>query len=824
MRILRFAVAITWLFLVVALAIGSAPTLARADRALTARRTLTQHGDVTVVGNMIQHCRSGVAGCTAARADTSMTSGISNDGFVMDPIDVDSDATTFDSSTATLSIPASATVTWAGLYWSCSTRTGDGSTTFSAPAAAMRDRVVITGPGDSASTSVMAEQLDSTGTGGAIYQGFATMTPFVTARRGGLYTIGNIQCDRGFTGSAGGWSLVVVYRDDASPVRNMVVYDGFVPFGTGPGTTIPLSGFLTPVTGPIDASMTIATLDGDRQSSAAGDPAQDSLTLNGLTVSNTLNPGTDRGNGTITRFGVEVTTRTPAYRNTLGYDLDTFAVGGLLTNGATSATIALSSASDAQTVGLVTFSTVVQAPHIAVTVAAVDVDGGALHLGDEIEYTITVANTTTDDDAIRVVISDDVPAGTTYVAGSMQIVGVPRTDTVGDDTADRVAIPSPRGGVVFRVGTMATATAGGRLNTGTSVTASFRVRVASVLAVGLPFTDVATASFSGNLLGSSVTMTERGTATIATGDVCGDGFVTAPETCDGGNAAAGDGCNSDCHVEIAITSPSDGATTANPTPVISGTADASAAIDVGVDGVSIGGTTADGAGDWTFTPSAALLDGARVIRATATDSAAGVSSAMVSVTVMTIPPDSGPPDAGVPDAWVDDAAVDDAAVDDAGLDAAVDDAAVDDAAVDDAAVDDAGLAEVDAASPDGGGTFDAGSSAIDGGALVDGGTTGSDAGAATDAAASLDATVTIDAAIPRDGAAIDAAIRDAARETSVSDAEHAEDVGVGTPGVRMGGCSIGPGALRTSRPGLSFAFVLAGLGVTLSKRRRRPAR
>jgi Mg-chelatase subunit ChlD len=56
-------------------------------------------------------------------------------------------------------------------------------------------------------------------------------------------------------------------------------------------------------------------------------------------------------------------------------------------------------------------------------------------------------------------------------------------------------------------------------------------------------------------------------STIAQGDVCGDGLIGSLETCDDGDAASGDGCDSTCHVETgwSCTGQPSICTTINPT-------------------------------------------------------------------------------------------------------------------------------------------------------------------------------------------------------------------------------------------------------------------
>ena len=65
-------------------------------------------------------------------------------------------------------------------------------------------------------------------------------------------------------------------------------------------------------------------------------------------------------------------------------------------------------------------------------------------------------------------------------------------------------------------------------------------------------------------------------------------------------------------------------TTNDSTPEITGTAEANSTVDILQDDTSIGTTTADGSGNWTFTPTT-LSDGTYGLTATATDAAGNIS-------------------------------------------------------------------------------------------------------------------------------------------------------------------------------------------------------
>jgi hypothetical protein len=88
-----------------------------AQRAFTPRyQNLAVNGDIELIGNMNMHCdpAQGSALCQGARAGGD----VDNNNVWMIHVDVDTDASTFNSSTATLNLPAGAEVLYAALYWS----------------------------------------------------------------------------------------------------------------------------------------------------------------------------------------------------------------------------------------------------------------------------------------------------------------------------------------------------------------------------------------------------------------------------------------------------------------------------------------------------------------------------------------------------------------------------------------------------------------------------------------------------------------------------------------------------------------------------------
>ncbi len=88
-----------------------------------------------------------------------------------------------------------------------------------------------------------------------------------------------------------------------------------------------------------------------------------------------------------------------------------------------------------------------------------------------------------------------------------------------------------------------------------------------------------------------------------------------------------------------VTSPVNGSSTANLTPTITGTGTANAVQQVYIDGVLAGQTTADGSGNWSFTPASPLTNAAHSVYATPTlNGITGSNSTTVNFTVDNVAP------------------------------------------------------------------------------------------------------------------------------------------------------------------------------------------
>jgi uncharacterized repeat protein (TIGR01451 family) len=467
-----------------------------APRAFSSRFSDNLKGNFVFVGNTILTCQDAVAACPGARDATGGT--LNNNDFVMRLVDVDSDAATFDSSQADLSLAAGSTVEFAGLYWGADTSAGAGGGV-AAPDATKVGTVVLTPPGGSPTVVTATPPIDSSGTR---YQAFADVTSLVESGGNGTYTLADVQAGTG-QDRYGGWSLVVVYSNSAELTRNVTVFDGFqVVDSANPTITIPVSGFLTPPSGTVDTALGVLAYEGDR--GFTGDSLQLGPNLGSLTtMTDAQNPAANFFNSTISRLGALLTTKFPNYVNQLGFDADVVDASGVLPNGSNSAVMRLTTGGETYFPGVVVFATQLFAPDLLTTVTktATDLNGGQVLPGDTLRYAVSLSNIGTDG-ATNVVLDDAIPAGTSYVPGSLRIVSGANAGTMSDAPGDDQA-EFGSGQVVFRLGTGATSSAGGSIAPAGATSISFDVTVDPTTPDGTVVSNAASLAYNAQTLGTA---------------------------------------------------------------------------------------------------------------------------------------------------------------------------------------------------------------------------------------------------------------------------------------------------------------------------------
>ena len=445
-----------------------------------------------------------------------------NNRFFLRNLDVDNIATTYNSSSSPIALPAGSTVLWAGLYWG--TRTEALSQYPSNGADLNKVQFDLPSTAGYQYTTITAQQVDNdTYTRGY----FAEVTALVQQGGSGLYTVGNVaarQVDNGW----GAWTLIVAYQDPAEPLRNLSVFDGSGTVNASGGAgnvasiTVTPTGFTTPLTGSFRPVVGVVLYDGDRGKPGAGQG--DFFEVNGTKLSNALNPVNDFGNATISFLGQQAMGNVPQYENNFSTDVDVLYAenpttgANLLGNGDTSARVKIAGGNgEGISIQVLTFASEIYVPEVQMVKTLRDVNGGQPRTGDVLEYTIALENTG-QDAATNSVITDNIPPNTTYVPGSISIVYGPnmgaQTDGSGDDRAE---FDAANNRIVARVGSGSTSSMGGTLDPDVPTAVRFRVTINPGTIDGTGIFNQALLAYKKATLGGPVDILTSGVATSVVG-------------------------------------------------------------------------------------------------------------------------------------------------------------------------------------------------------------------------------------------------------------------------------------------------------------------
>ena len=246
---------------------------ALADRAFTARFSTNANGDIAVVGNTLETCQTPVADCTNARAGS--------DGAEQQQLLDGARQHRLGGARFLVGAPDPArgrSGAVRGLYYGSRTTAGTGGKSAPDSSPAGLSKVELRPPGASSFHHLTTAVDLSTDVTGA-YAAFVDVTARVQRAGSGVYTVANVQSATGEDRYAG-WSLVVAYEAAGEPPRNLTVFDGLQSVTqTKPAVTIPVSGFQTPLSGPVRIKLGFVAYEGDRGLNG------DSATLDGKVLS-----------------------------------------------------------------------------------------------------------------------------------------------------------------------------------------------------------------------------------------------------------------------------------------------------------------------------------------------------------------------------------------------------------------------------------------------------------------------------------------------------------------------------------------------------------
>lgn len=425
------------------------------------------NGQFAMTGNTVLSCSTtegaNAANCARARSFGTPAVNYNNNAYVMRNSNtgiaglassqtVFDDTHVFNSSTATVTIPASATVTKAFLFW---------FGTLEKPAASQggiaavngndKNKVVFARENETCSTASACEVTGSvateTDTNGIVkfYRSYADVTSKISSgvhwsvsgsEQTAQFSAGNIQTAQGVDRSAG-WSLILVYAHPDAPLRNITVYSGFSYVAQQSSEQINLSGFLTPPTGTVTSNVGVVGIEGDN--SSTGDSLIVTSAGKTTTVTNALNPANNFLNSTISQDGVRNSyfdnSSADKYQNTFGVDVDRFELVNAVPNNASAASVTFSSNLDTYFPAAMVMANELYAPELKITKYISNVTQGGsgsnadVTQGDTLDYTFEIENVghgaatdivlTDAQDPHLTFLSSPMPSGCSLSSGSL---------------------------------------------------------------------------------------------------------------------------------------------------------------------------------------------------------------------------------------------------------------------------------------------------------------------------------------------------------------------------------------------------------------------
>ncbi len=405
---------------------------------LIVRATVNATGAITFTGNTLGLSRSEVSGVPGTAdsigAFTTINTSLRYGTY---PIGT-TDNYLLNSSSAILTLPAGSTVLYAELIWGGTYVNGSTNLT-----SAINNSVLFTLPNGTTSEispdSATSNQFDF-GNGALGYVRTSNVTTLVQQGGAGTYTtgrvVGTLTITNDSTANHAGWTLGVIYQNPNLPFRNMSLRAGAVLVqANSSAVTTTLTGFSTPVSGALGGRALFSAQEGD--ANRTGDQALFGATTSSLVaLSGTNNFANNFFASQINNdAGALDTTGTFGTRNQTngapgtnisggrqGWDITNVDISASLVNNQTSAVLRLTTSGDAYALNANAIQVDINAPRVSVVKSA-NVTGALV--GDTIRYTVTISNTGTAS-TTDTILTDPLPNGLTFVAGSVTVGGIPR--------------------------------------------------------------------------------------------------------------------------------------------------------------------------------------------------------------------------------------------------------------------------------------------------------------------------------------------------------------------------------------------------------------
>ena len=359
---------------------------------ITAFQKLLQYninGDITLIGN----------------ANLGSNANVSyNDQANMQLIDNDQDQSTTNSTFSTLSLNNNYDIKWAGLYW-------EGTITTLAQQATVGNILFLT-PESNNYTNITASSLNIISDSGFFkYSAFLDVTSLV--QQEGTYGVANMTLSTGMQnngGHFGGWTILIIYEDPSNSLsyKNISVFNGY-DYVNRDNFQFSLDGFVTPLSGPINASIAFFAGDGDPAVGGVAQMRKGKTNNFDYVGGDNSNPKNNLLNGSIAKFGTPLDS---SVTQTFGVDADIIDVSSFMVNNQKDTTFRFDVATpsggvDWYSLSMFTFATSLTVPDISSfkkEAVILDENGKAtpvnsstpVYEGSELLYTLTFKNTGTE--------------------------------------------------------------------------------------------------------------------------------------------------------------------------------------------------------------------------------------------------------------------------------------------------------------------------------------------------------------------------------------------------------------------------------------------
>jgi len=264
-----------------------------------------------------------------------------NDRTEMVYVDIDKNAATFSSSSATLIMPKDATIKYAGLYWAATypgergkqrVRNDRVEYKLNKKRSKPFDLVKLQLPNSKTYHSIQGEVLYDGMRDEVIelqnaapYVCYSEITSLLKSQKAssGTYTLANVTALEGYMygGSSAGWMLYIIYEDAQAPLQYFTGYHGFSFINPNNSQEIDFNNFRVVESGAVKTSITLAALEGDLVLPGDAVSIFSEQENEFIELQSRVRYANNFFNSSITVKDKKYVNRTPKSSNTLGFDL-----------------------------------------------------------------------------------------------------------------------------------------------------------------------------------------------------------------------------------------------------------------------------------------------------------------------------------------------------------------------------------------------------------------------------------------------------------------------------------------------------------------------